>query len=75
MEIVSLLIKAFEAAPSRVDKRGRTPLHCACAGFRTSERERVFRVLLENDTKVVFWQDEKGRTPLSGFFIDEKQSQ
>jgi len=70
MEIVSLLIKAFEAAPSMVDKRGRTPLHCACAGFRTRERERVIKVLLENDAKVVFWQDEKGRTPLSLMFDD-----
>jgi len=48
-----------------VDRRGRTPLHCACAGFRSPHRLEVLRLLLGMDSSCAVAQDERGRTPLS----------
>ena len=48
-----------------VDRRGRTPLHCVCAGFRSKHRLDVVRMLLELDPSCAITPDERGRTPLS----------
>jgi hypothetical protein len=48
-----------------VDRRGRTPLHCVCAGFRSPHRLQVLQLLLEMDPTCAIAQDERGRTPLS----------
>jgi hypothetical protein len=57
--------------PSRLlDRRKRTPLHCACAGFRTRSRPAVGRKLLSADPASANLEDERGRTPLSLLFDD-----
>lgn len=48
-----------------LDRRGRTPLHCVCAGFRSEHRLEVLKVLLEMDPSCAIAPDERGRTPLS----------
>lgn len=48
-----------------VDRRGRTPLHCVCSGFRSSHRLDVVRLLLKFDPSCAVVADERGRTPLS----------
>jgi len=48
-----------------LDRRGRTPLHCACSGFRAPHRPAVVRILLEADPSSSALSDERGRTPLS----------
>ena len=57
--------------PTRLlDRRQRTPLHCACAGFRTSTRPAIVRKLLSVDPASATLMDEKGRTPFSLLFDD-----
>lgn len=51
--------------PELLDRRGRTPLHCACAGFRTPHRPAVVRLLLSSDPNSSTTMDERSRTPLS----------
>ena len=52
------------------DRRGRTPLHCVCAGFRTKDRPLVIRALLKSDPACATIPDERGRTPLSLMYDD-----
>ena len=52
------------------DQRGRTPLHCACAGFRTKHRPAVIHALLQKDPFTTTLADEKGRTPFSLLYDD-----
>ena len=47
------------------DCRGRTPLHCACAGFRTSHRPAVVQLLLEAHPGSANMPDERNRTPFT----------
>jgi len=57
--------------PTRLlDRRLRTPLHCACAGFRTSTRPAIVRKLLSVDPGSATLMDERGRTPFSLLFDD-----
>jgi len=53
-----------------VDRRGRTPLHCACAGFRTPNRPEVIHAYLKYDPSSSTVSDEKGRTPFSLMYDD-----
>jgi len=53
-----------------LDKRGRTPLHCACAGFRTKHRPAVVQLLLRHEPSWATAQDEKGRTPFTLMYAD-----
>jgi hypothetical protein len=48
-----------------VDRRGRTPIHCVCSGFRSAHRLDVIRLLLKLDPSCAVVADERGRTPLS----------
>jgi hypothetical protein len=54
----------------KVDRRGRSPLHCACAGFRTKNRPVVVHSLLRDDPGSAVLADEKGRTPFSLMYDD-----
>ena len=57
--------------PTRLlDRRRRTPLHCALSGFRTPIRPMVVRKLLAVDPASATLGDERGRTPLSLLFDD-----
>ena len=57
--------------PTRLlDRRRRTPLHCALSGFRTPIRPVVVRKLLAADPASATLGDERGRTPLSLLFDD-----
>ncbi|KAL3812159.1 hypothetical protein ACHAXA_000928 [Cyclostephanos tholiformis] len=57
--------------PARLlDRRRRTPLHCALSGFRTPIRPVVVRKLLAADPGSATLGDERGRTPLSLLFDD-----
>jgi hypothetical protein len=57
--------------PTRLfDRRRRTPLHCACTGFRTPTRPAIVRKLLSVDPASATLADERGRTPLSLLFDD-----
>ncbi|KAL7522339.1 hypothetical protein ACHAWX_007023 [Stephanocyclus meneghinianus] len=57
--------------PTRLlDRRRRTPLHCACTGFRTPTRPAIVRKLLSVDPASATLPDERGRTPLSLLFDD-----
>ncbi|KAL9182444.1 hypothetical protein ACHAXT_013096 [Thalassiosira profunda] len=57
--------------PTRLlDRRRRTPLHCALSGFRTFLRPAVVRTLLAVDPAAAALGDERGRTPLSLLFDD-----
>jgi len=57
--------------PTRLlDRRRRTPLHCALSGFRTPIRPVVVRKLLAVDPASATLGDERGRTPLSLLFDD-----
>ena len=57
--------------PTRLyDRRRRTPLHCACTGFRTPTRPSIVRKLLSVDPASATLADERGRTPLSLLFDD-----
>jgi len=57
--------------PTRLlDRRQRTPLHCALSGFRTPIRPLVVRKLLSVDPASATLGDERGRTPLSLLFDD-----
>ncbi|KAL7554783.1 hypothetical protein ACHAWF_018322 [Thalassiosira exigua] len=57
--------------PTRLlDRRRRTPLHCALSGFRTPIRPAVVRKLLAADPASATLGDERGRTPLSLLFDD-----
>ncbi|KAL7464865.1 hypothetical protein ACHAXS_005188, partial [Conticribra weissflogii] len=57
--------------PTRLlDRRQRTPLHCACAGFRTPTRPAIVRKLLSVDPSSATLMDERGRTPFSLLFDD-----
>jgi hypothetical protein len=57
--------------PTRLlDRRQRTPLHCACTGFRTPSRPSIVRKLLSVDSASATLADERGRTPLSLLFDD-----
>lgn len=53
-----------------LDRRGRTALHCACAGFRTAHRPAIIHSLLRKDPFVASLADEKGRTPFSLMYDD-----
>lgn len=53
-----------------LDRRGRSPLHCACAGFRTKNRPAVVHSLLRDDPGTAVLADEKGRTPFSLMYDD-----
>ena len=54
----------------KLDRRGRSPLHCACAGFRTKNRPAVVHSLLRDDPGSAVLADEKGRTPFSLMYDD-----
>mmetsp|Transcript_554 Transcript_554/g.848 ORF Transcript_554/g.848 Transcript_554/m.848 type:complete len:1091 (-) Transcript_554:94-3366(-) len=54
----------------KLDRRGRSPLHCACAGFRTKNRPAVVHSLLRDDPGSAILADEKGRTPFSLMYDD-----
>ena len=57
--------------PTRLlDRRHRTPLHCALSGFRTPVRPSIVRTLLRVDPQSSTMQDERGRTPLTLLFDD-----
>lgn len=57
--------------PTRIlDRRRRTPLHCALSGFRTPIRPTVVRKLLSADPVSSILGDERGRTPISLLFDD-----
>ena len=57
--------------PTRIlDRRRRTPLHCALSGFRTPIRPTVVRKLLSVDPVSSILGDERGRTPISLLFDD-----
>ena len=47
------------------DRRGRTPLHCVCAGFRSPHRLAVVKMLLDLDASCATAVDERRRTTLS----------
>lgn len=53
-----------------LDRRGRTPLHCACAGFRTPLRPAVIHTLLKDDPVSATLREERGRTPFSLMYDD-----
>lgn len=60
-----------ELPPTRIlDRRQRTPLHCALSGFRTPIRPLIVRKLLAVDPSSSTLPDERGRTPLSLLFDD-----
>jgi len=60
-----------ELPPTRLmDRRNRTPLHCALSGFRTPIRPLIVRKLLAVDPASSTLSDERGRTPLSLLFDD-----
>jgi len=69
-EVISVLMQTNKDAINHSEKRGKTPLHCTCAGFRTNDREKVVKMLLECYAKASLVPDEKGRTPLSLIFDD-----
>ncbi|KAL7446872.1 hypothetical protein ACHAXM_011443 [Skeletonema potamos] len=57
--------------PTRLlDRRHRTPLHCALSGFRTPVRPSIVRTLLRVDPQSATMEDERGRTPLTLLFDD-----
>ena len=57
--------------PTRyLDRRRRTPLHCALSGFRTPVRPSIVRALLRVDPQSSTMEDERGRTPLTLLFDD-----
>ena len=57
--------------PTRLlDRRNRTPLHCALTGFRTPVRPNIVRTLLRVDPQSSTMEDERGRTPLTLLFDD-----
>jgi hypothetical protein len=57
--------------PTRLlDRRHRTPLHCALSGFRTPVRPSIVRTLLQIDPQSSTMEDERGRTPLTLLFDD-----
>jgi hypothetical protein len=64
------MVEAYPEAAGLVDKRGRTPLHFSTAGFRTSDRAKVIKCLLDIKSEVVNWEDDRGRTPLALMFED-----
>lgn len=70
LDVVSLLLKAYVRAAFSTERRGKTALHYACAGFRTRDRSRVIRTLLECNPAAATAEDERGRTPLSLIFDD-----
>ena len=64
-ETIQLVLGNETCLREMVDRRGRTPLHCVCAGFRSPHRLPVVRMLLELDSSCATAVDERGRTPLS----------
>jgi hypothetical protein len=54
----------------KLDQRGRSPLHCVCAGFRTEDRPAIIHALLKIDPGSATLADEKGRTPFSLIYDD-----
>jgi len=64
------MVEAYPEAAGLRDKRGRTPLHFSTAGFRTSDRAKVVKCLLDIKSEVVNWEDDRGRTPLALMFED-----
>ena len=66
-DVVEILIQEGKQQQQHplTDCRGRTPLHCACAGFRTSHRPAVVRLLLEAHPGSANLPDERNRTPFT----------
>jgi len=52
------------------DRRGRTPLHAICAGFRATHRPAIIHSLLYYDPDCVLLEDEKLKTSLSLLYDD-----
>ena len=65
VDVVRLLIGIGAENVKKLDKRGRSPLHCSCAGFRTKDKHEILRILLEVDPEMASREDNMGRTPLS----------
>jgi hypothetical protein len=64
-ETIQLVLGCETSLREMIDRRGRTPLHCVCAGFRSPHRLQVVKMLLELDASCATAVDERGRTPLS----------
>ena len=64
-ETIQLVLGYETCLREMTDRRGRTPLHCVCAGFRSPHRLAVVKMLLDLDASCATAVDERGRTPLS----------
>ena len=70
LESPKQLLSSFSFDKTLLDRRGRTPLHCVCAGFRTSHRPAVILSLLKESPASATLPDEKGRTPFTLMYDD-----
>ena len=65
-----LSLPSSVACGSPLDRRGRTPLHLAMSGFRTTYRPNVVALLLRSDPSSATRPDERERTPLGLLYDD-----
>jgi len=63
-DVVKILVNANRQVVSYSDRRGRTPLQCACIGRKTSDTNNIIKELLQISPDLCSYVDNNGRSPL-----------